>query len=84
MIARYTPLPSPIQVVPNSTAYLLFTSGSTGQPKGVPITHANVMHFLRVNQQRYQLTPDDRVSQTFDQTFDLSMFDLFRSIYRTL
>jgi amino acid adenylation domain-containing protein len=58
-------------------AYLLFTSGSTGQPKGVAITHRNVSHFLRVNAERYQFSEHDRFSQTFDQTFDLAMFDLF-------
>jgi amino acid adenylation domain-containing protein len=58
-------------------AYLLFTSGSTGQPKGVPVTHGNACHFLGVMQQRYGIRPDDRFSQTFDQTFDLSVFDLF-------
>ncbi|WP_054950390.1 amino acid adenylation domain-containing protein [Numidum massiliense] len=58
-------------------AYLLFTSGSTGVPKGVPITHSNVSHFISINQQRYQITPEDRLTQTFDQTFDLSVFDLF-------
>ncbi|MFD1661064.1 amino acid adenylation domain-containing protein [Streptomyces caeni] len=58
-------------------AYLLFTSGSTGVPKGVPVTHANVRAFLDTNQDRYRLTPDDRLTQTFDQTFDLSVFDLF-------
>ncbi|WP_225860931.1 amino acid adenylation domain-containing protein [Streptomyces triticiradicis] len=58
-------------------AYLLFTSGSTGTPKGVPITHGNVRTFLDTNQDRYRITPDDRFSQTFDQTFDLSVFDLF-------
>jgi amino acid adenylation domain-containing protein len=71
----------PLQTLPatpaDAIAYLLFTSGSTGQPKGVPITHANVVHFLEVNQRRYQLTTEDRLTQTFDQTFDLSVFDLF-------
>ncbi|MFI9804708.1 amino acid adenylation domain-containing protein [Streptomyces sp. NPDC052301] len=62
---------------PDDLAYLLFTSGSTGTPKGVPITHGNVRAFLDANQARYAITPDDRFSQTFDQTFDLSVFDLF-------
>ncbi|MBM7702286.1 amino acid adenylation domain-containing protein [Metabacillus iocasae] len=61
----------------DSIAYLLFTSGSTGNPKGVPVTHANVVHFLNVNQAKYQIHSEDRLSQTFDQTFDLSIFDLF-------
>ncbi len=64
-------------VADSDLAYLLFTSGSTGRPKGVPITHANVSAFLHTNHCRYRLSESDRVSQTFDQTFDLSVFDLF-------
>jgi amino acid adenylation domain-containing protein len=74
---RAAPLAAPAVVAPSDPAYLLFTSGSTGVPKGVPVTHGNVTAFLAFNQARYALTPDDRVSQTFDQTFDLSVFDLF-------
>jgi amino acid adenylation domain-containing protein len=58
-------------------AYLLFTSGSTGVPKGVPITHANVRAYLDWGSARYGFRPSDRFSQTFDQTFDLSVHDQF-------
>ncbi|MEM7247987.1 MAG: amino acid adenylation domain-containing protein [Acidobacteriota bacterium] len=71
------PLADLPEVDVDDIAYLLFTSGSTGEPKGVPITHGNVRHFLDTRAERYRLGPDDRLSQTFDQTFDLSVFDLF-------
>jgi amino acid adenylation domain-containing protein len=67
----------PAQVSPSDPAYLLFTSGSTGTPKGVAVTHANVRSFLDAVAQRYDFTHHDRFSQTFDLTFDLSVFDMF-------
>ena len=70
-------LARPSAARPGDIAYVLFTSGSTGRPKGVPVTHGNVDHFLRFNQQRYGLTPADVCSQTFAATFDLAMFDMF-------
>ena len=65
------------EVLPTSLAYILFTSGSTGKPKGVPITQLNLYHFLKYNQERYQFNSADNFSQTFNHTFDLSMFDIF-------
>jgi non-ribosomal peptide synthetase component F len=64
-------------VMPDDLAYLLFTSGSTGKPKGVGVTHANILNLLDVMQCRLAITPEDRFSQTFAQTFDVSVFDLF-------
>ncbi len=65
------------EVDPRAVAYLLFTSGSTGEPKGVGVTHANVVPFVKGMADRYEITCEDRFSQMFDLTFDLSVFDLF-------
>ncbi len=61
----------------DALAYLLFTSGSTGTPKGVMVTHGNATHFVATAVERYGITSDDRFSQMFDATFDLSVFDMF-------
>jgi amino acid adenylation domain-containing protein len=55
-------------------AYIMFTSGSTGRPKGVPVTHGNVIHYLDAVRDRYAISADDAVTQTFEPTFDLFMF----------
>ncbi len=62
---------------PDGVAYLLFTSGSTGNPKGVMVAHRNVTAFVDVMVERYAITHEDRFSNTFDLTFDLSVFDMF-------
>jgi amino acid adenylation domain-containing protein len=61
----------------SSVAYLLFTSGSTGSPKGVAVAQRNVISFVDYMVERYEITEDDRLSQMFDMTFDLSAFDMF-------
>lgn len=61
----------------SDTAYVLFTSGSTGRPKGVRIGRAALDHYFGLLDSRYDFTPDDVFSQTFDLNFDCAMFDLF-------
>lgn len=58
-------------------AYVLFTSGTTGRPKAVGVTHANVSAFVEHILDNWDFDSDDRFSQTFDFTFDLSVFDMF-------
>lgn len=71
-------LPDGIDVRPPARlAYLLFTSGSTGEPKGVGVTHANAATYVTTMQRRLGYEPDDRFSFNFDLTFDLSVHDLF-------
>ena len=70
-------LDAPVPVAPDDAAYLLFTSGSTGRPKGVVITHGNADHYFRLLDARYDFTPDDVFSQTFDLNFDCALFDMF-------
>jgi amino acid adenylation domain-containing protein len=65
------------EVSPSGIAYLLFTSGSTGQPKGVPIAQSNVRSYLQYVCDRYDVDETDRFSQEFDLTFDLSVHDMF-------
>jgi len=75
---RGTPADLPPRVArPSDLAYILFTSGSTGTPKGVPISHGNVSAYLRHVIPRYEVGPGSRLSQTFDTTFDVSVFDMF-------
>ena len=57
--------------------YVMFTSGSTGKPKGVPVLHANVAPYLDALAGFHGLSAQDRCSQLFDLTFDLSVHDLF-------
>lgn len=61
---------------PEDVAYTLFTSGSTGTPKGVPIRHRNLGGYQPYFLERYAAGPGSRFSQTFDLTFDPSVFDM--------
>ena len=69
----FTPQP----VAADAIAYLLFTSGTTGIPKGIGIQQQNVMAYVHAMSERYSIEPEDRLSQAFELTFDPSVHDLF-------
>ncbi len=62
---------------PAEFAYIVFTSGSTGQPKGVPLPHENVSTLLDSMIPQLRYAPGDRVSQTFEISFDGSIMEMF-------
>lgn len=67
---------SNVRIEENSPAYMMFTSGSTGEPKGIIVSHKNLYSYCVYSLERYQFNENDRVSQMFDITFDLSVHDI--------
>ncbi|MBA3900324.1 MAG: AMP-binding protein, partial [Bacteroidetes bacterium] len=67
----------PVNTSKDSFAYLLFTSGTTGRPKGVPVKNESAYDYVNYITGKFEFNTADRFSQTFDLTFDLSVHDLF-------
>lgn len=71
---------SPVElpsVHPDQAAYLLFTSGSTGLPKGVVVSHRSIVNRLLWMQDRFGIGVGDRVLQKTPSGFDVSVWEFF-------
>lgn len=73
----YEPLAKPLPVEPSAVAYVIFTSGSSGEPKGVEVAHGAAQNTLDALRRRYRLAASDRLLGVSALDFDLSVFDLF-------
>ncbi|WP_084351177.1 non-ribosomal peptide synthetase [Millisia brevis] len=71
------PLGAPVPVAPEAVAYVLFTSGSTGEPKGVEVSHRAAAATIDAIADRFDLTDRDRTIGLSALEFDLSVFDIF-------
>lgn len=67
----------PKELSPDDLAYVMFTSGTTGLPKGVMVSAANVSCFLSAMRELYPFGCNDRVSHRHEISFDFSVLDLF-------
>ncbi|MCP5052330.1 MAG: amino acid adenylation domain-containing protein [bacterium] len=64
---------------PSSLAYIMYTSGSTGQPKGVMVEQRSVVRLVK-NTNYIQITPSDRLLSTGPLSFDASTFEIWGSL----
>ena len=62
---------------PHHLAYVIYTSGSTGQPKGVEVTHANLLNLVFWHQAAFGVTAADRASQLSSVGFDAAVWELW-------
>ena len=70
-----------LTVAPDALAYLLYTSGSTGQPKGVMQNHRNVGHFIRAYVNNLAIGPGDRLVLLASFAFDAAVMDIYAALF---
>ncbi len=72
--------PTPVPPSPRSLAYVIHTSGSSGRPKAVEISHGALAHFVAGATHRYGLRREDRVLQFAPLHFDASVEEIFLTL----
>jgi amino acid adenylation domain-containing protein len=73
------PLPQR-EISPDTVAYVLYTSGSTGVPKGVVHNHRNIVFAASNHINNFRVTPDDRVGVLTSFSFDMAVTDTFSAL----
>ncbi|HUQ56289.1 non-ribosomal peptide synthetase [Lentzea sp.] len=78
--AAATLLPAAFETSHDTPAFIVFTSGTTGKPKGVVITHRGILRRMADVQAHYRLGPGDRVLQKTPSGFDPSVIEFFLTL----
>ena len=66
---------------PEHLAYVMYTSGSTGQPKGVAVSHQAALNHFLIMQQEFHLSERDRVLQFYSLAFDGALEQVFPGLF---
>lgn len=61
--------------------YIIYTSGSSGVPKGVCINHNNVINFIKWSKKKFSIQSNDNITNLNPMYFDNSVFDFYNSIF---
>lgn len=68
-------------VTGTNPAYIMYTSGSTGFPKGAVMTHDNVLNLIDWSIETYGISPDEVLTNVNPLYFDNSVFDFYSSLF---
>lgn len=69
------------KITGSQAAYIMFTSGSTGFPKGATMTHGNVLNLIEWSRETYNFAPGDVLTNVNPLYFDNSVFDLYSALF---
>lgn len=76
-VTHESPDSVPSLITGDNLAYIMYTSGSTGQPKGVQITHRSLMNLVSWHQAAFDVTCADRASQLAAPGFDAAVWEVW-------
>jgi len=76
-----TNLPLSRNITGTNPSYIMYTSGSTGLPKGAVMTHMNVLNLIEWSRETYGITPEDILTNVNPLYFDNSVFDFYSAVF---